>query len=198
MLVDYEIKELIRTCRVEIKPPPMAIEGTSIDLTLGNSFAFYQSRAARDPDCGCIKGDLNILYPNSENEAVEFTAEALELEPGETILATTEQYIRLPDDITGVLGGTSSLARLFVLAHVTAPKINPGFDGQITLELVNLNSNAKVSLYAGMKIATLTLFQHKTCETPYRGKYNGQTGATPVRVCSDLRQDVGDLGGVSS
>lgn len=64
--------------------------------------------------------------------------EAFFLHPGELALAVTRESITLPDDIVGWLDGRSSLARLGLMVHVTAHRIDPGWSGQIVLEFLTV------------------------------------------------------------
>src|SRR5207237_7663395 len=73
------------------------------------------------------------------------------LHPGEFVLASTLERIRLPDDLVARLEGKSSLGRLGLLIHSTAGYIDPGWDGHVTLELSNV-ANLPVTIYPGMKI----------------------------------------------
>ena len=68
------------------------------------------------------------------------------------------------------------MGRLGYLVHITAGWIDPGFHGQITLEIVNL-SEFSIVLYYKMLICQLTLYMMTTpAESPYSGKYQGQVG----------------------
>src|SRR3712207_8016833 len=60
------------------------------------------------------------------------------LHPGEFVLGSTLERIRLPDDLVARLEGKSSLGRLGLLIHSTAGFIDPGWDGHVTLELSNV------------------------------------------------------------
>lgn len=69
------------------------------------------------------------------------------LEPGAFVLAQTAERIGMPHDLMGFVEGRSSWARAGISIHLTAPKIDPGFNGTITLEMTN-HSNAPVELVA--------------------------------------------------
>lgn len=59
------------------------------------------------------------------------------LEPGQFVLAQTLEQVRMPNTLVGLVEGRSSFARIGISVHVTAPKIDPGFNGHITLEMAN-------------------------------------------------------------
>ena len=44
----------------------------------------------------------------------------------------------MPNDLMGFVEGRSSWARVGLSVHLTAPKIDPGFIGTITLETANI------------------------------------------------------------
>ena len=108
------------------------------------------------------------------------------LHPGEFVLGSTLERIRLPDDLVARLEGKSSLGRLGLLIHSTAGFIDPGWDGHVTLELSNV-ANLPITIYPGMKIGQISFMQMtEPAATPYGAselgsKYKGQTGPTPSR-----------------
>lgn len=71
------------------------------------------------------------------------------LEPKEFVLTQTFEAVHIPNDLMGLVEGRSSWARLGISVHVTAPKVDPGFDAPITLELTN-HSKMSVTLMAGV------------------------------------------------
>ena len=108
------------------------------------------------------------------------------LHPGEFVLGSTLERIRLPDDLVARLEGKSSLGRLGLLIHSTAGFIDPGWDGHVTLELSNV-ANLPITIYFGMKIGQLSFVQlTEPAANPYGAdglgsKYQGQRGPTPSR-----------------
>src|SRR5436305_373554 len=108
------------------------------------------------------------------------------LHPGEFVLGSTLERIRLPDDLVARLEGKSSLGRLGLLIHSTAGFIDPGWDGHVTLELSNV-ANLPITIYPGMKIGQISFMQlTEPAATPYGSeaigsKYKGQRGPTASR-----------------
>ena len=90
------------------------------------------------------------------------------------------------------LEGKSSLGRLGLLIHSTAGFIDPGFSGQVTLELSNV-ANLPIAIYPNMKIGQISFYQMTTpAEFPYGSpelgsKYQGQAGPTPSQMHQDFR-----------
>ena len=63
--------------------------------------------------------------------------------------------------------------------------MDPGFEGEITLELFNANRCA-IRLHTGRRVGQLVFAQMDApALVPYQGKYQGQRGATGSRVFQD-------------
>ena len=108
------------------------------------------------------------------------------LHPGEFVLGATYESVTLPDDVAARLEGKSSLGRLGLLTHSTAGFIDPGFEGNVTLELSN-TATLPINLWPGMKIGQLCFFQlSSSALNPYGSgvygsRYKGQRGPTASR-----------------
>jgi len=119
------------------------------------------------------------ICPTREPEAI--TSETMTLYPGEVILASTAEVIHMPRDVVADLKLKSSLGRLW-LNHSLSGWIDPGFSGQVTLELQNLGPHPRI-LSAGMRVAQLVFMAMESApNTAYGerggGHYQGQRGAT--------------------
>ncbi len=177
ILSDKSIKKLIQEGRLSIEPlKEENIQASSIDLTLGEDVIFYRV------DFIDVKaGELPV-------ERRTIPEEGIVIEPKYFLLATTLEYVRLPEDITAFVEGRSSLGRLGLFIE-NAGWVDAGFEGQITLELYNANS-VPIKLYKGMKICQIVLAKlDQPAERPYRGKYFGQRGATPSKIFVDFGTD---------
>ncbi len=97
-------------------------------------------------------------------------------------LGVTHQRLTVNVDHIGLLHGVSSLGRLFLLIHVTAGLVDPGWEeSRLTLELMALG--APIYLRPRMRIGQVTLHQLTSrCRVPYAGKYLGDQGAQPSRM----------------
>ena len=115
--------------------------------------------------------------------------EAFFLHPGELALAVTLESVSIPDDLIGWLDGRSSLARLGLMVHVTAHRIDPGWQGKIVLEFYN-SGKLPLALRPGMLIGALS-FEPLSgpAARPYNrredAKYKGQQGADASRIDKD-------------
>lgn len=160
------------------------LQPASVDLRLGSEFLVYrQSQTVcldpRDP-AGIANAMEKIVVPDEQ---------AFVLHPGKFALGTTLERVRLPTDLVGVVDGRSSIGRLAIVVHATAGFIDPGFEGQVTLELSNIGS-IPVKLYPGMRLAQIVLYRMTSpAEVPYgaaRGSsYNQQTGPQPSKITLD-------------
>ena len=122
--------------------------------------------------------------------------EAFFLHPGELALAVTYESVTLPDNIVGWLDGRSSLARLGLMVHVTAHRIDPGWSGQIVLEFYN-SGKLPLALRPKMKIAALNFeTMSSSAARPYNkrvdAKYKNQTGFSGASL-SDCKKKYMDI-----
>ena len=141
-----------------------------IDLTLSNSFK-----------------ELSSYIDLSQTEDIhhnDITNDNYVLEPGEFCLASTNETVNIPNDMCGFVVGRSSIARCGLQIEA-AGLIDPGFCGQITLELQN-QTKFPIKLKSGIRLCQLVVHTlNAPCEKPYDGKYNNQTGATSSRLWED-------------
>ena len=115
----------------------------------------------------------------------EFESPRIKLFPGEVVLASTREYVRIPRTVACDLKLKSTLGRLWI-NHSLAGWCDPGFEGQITLELQNLGPVPFV-LEAGRRIAQLIFIAMESPPDVAYGEqgssshYQGQTGTTKAR-----------------
>lgn len=173
ILSDKTIKEMLQRRELLVEPiGDDSIQPASVDIRLGNTFSIVEDSAS-----GIVTLDNTLEYKT-------ITTDTYLLLPGQFVLATTLEYIKLPDNLTAFVEGRSSLGRLGLFVQ-NAGWVDPGFEGEITLELFNANRCA-IELKAGRRVGQLVFaLMDKTAENPYRGKYQGQKGATGSRVFLD-------------
>ena len=132
-----EILEYIRHKKVVIEPfDERNLAQISIDLRLDRIFMFF----SRSPTIPTIRMSRDIWGSTELWEHYEL--DSLVLEPGRFVLAQTYEKITIPNDLIGWVEGRSSWARLGISIHITAPKVDPGFSGRITLEMANIGEKA--------------------------------------------------------
>ena len=186
ILSDRSIREALGAGRIVIDPlDEGAVQPSSVDLRLGRSFRVFRNHTLGHID---VKQDLSELTTLVEADADD----PFILHPGEFVLGATLERVALPDDLVARLEGKSSLGRLGLLIHSTAGFVDPGFDGQLTLELSNV-ANLPITLYPGMRIGQIS-FQSMTtaADTPYGSsglgsKYHGQRGPVPSRYWENFK-----------
>jgi dCTP deaminase len=149
VLSDGDIRAAIEAGRIVIEPyVPEAVQPSSIDLHLDNRFRVF--RNSRYPYI-----DVRDEQPEL-TELVEIAGdEPFILHPGEFVLGSTLERVELPNDLVARLEGKSSLGRLGLLIHSTAGYVDPGWEGNLTLELSNV-ANLPITLYDGMKIGQIS------------------------------------------
>jgi dCTP deaminase len=191
-LCDTDIEKYINEQRIIITPKPdeSMISGVSVDIRLGNEFRVFQDHTAPFIDLSGPKAEVQkSMSAVMSDEIYIADGDAFFLHPGELALAVTYESVTLPADIVGWLDGRSSLARLGLMVHVTAHRIDPGWSGQIVLEFYN-SGKLPLALRPKMKIAALN-FETMSGEAarPYNkrvdAKYRDQVGAVASRISED-------------
>ncbi len=185
VLSDRSIREELAAGRIVIEPlDGSSIQPSSVDLHVDRYFRVFRNHTMGFID---VKQDQEDL-----TELVEVGDEGVFiLHPGEFVLGSTLERVRLPEDISARLEGKSSLGRLGLLTHSTAGFVDAGFRGHLTLELSNV-ANLPITIYPDMKIGQIAFLRLTTpAERPYgsgRGsKYQGQRGPTPSRYFENFR-----------
>jgi dCTP deaminase len=184
VLSDKDIKAELAAGRIVIEPlASKDIQPASVDVRLGNNFRIF-----RNSHYSVI--DPAVHQPDLTEEIVVPDGEAFILHPGQFALGTTLERIAVPNDILGKLEGKSTLGRLGLMIHSTAGYVDPGWDGELTLELSNV-ATLPIMLRPGMRIGQMS-FERMTSpvERPYGSAelgshYQGQRGATPSCRLSD-------------
>lgn len=110
-----------------------------------------------------VSPEPDLDGPALQPASLELTlGEAVYVKENQFVLAHTREVVTLGPTVAAQLSGKSSLARLGLLVHATAGWIDPGFSGQIVLELKNIGESVEFDLYAGKPIAQLIFHQLKT------------------------------------
>ena len=177
ILSDNTIHQMLSDGKLIISPmQERQIQPASVDIRLGDTFCVVE-----DSSEGIINLEREVRYKTIKSDTYL-------LLPGQFVLATTMEYIALPDNLTAFVEGRSSLGRLGLFVQ-NAGWVDPGFKGEITLELFNANRCA-IELKAGRRIGQLVFaLMDKPALYPYRGKYQGQRGATGSKVFMDEDAD---------
>lgn len=191
-LCDSDIERYLDENIISLTPRPTKdkINGATVDVRLGNSFRVFREHTAPYIDLSGQKEEVTAqLNAVMSEEIIIADNEAFFLHPGELALATTLESVKLPSNIIGWLDGRSSLARLGLMVHVTAHRIDPGWEGKIVLEFFN-SGKLPLALRPDMVIGALsfeTLSGHAS--RPYNcridAKYKNQQNAVASRINED-------------
>lgn len=179
ILPDVKIRELIKKGSFSMEPlSEHTIQPASVDCTLGDHFSVIAG------------GDDEVVELDSSLSYNSISSETWLLEPGDFVLATTKEYFKFGSNVTAFVEGRSSIGRLGLFVE-NAGWIDPGFEGQITLELFNA-SRRPIRLRAGRRICQLVICElADPAEVPYCGKYQGQKGAVGTRIHTDAEVEGG-------
>lgn len=191
-LTDAQIEAHLDEGKIAIEPRPISadISGVTVDIHLGNEFRVLQDHAAPFIDISGPREDIDRAIQQVMSDPIQLTeAQAFFIHPGEFALAVTHESVTLPDDMVGWLDGRSSLARLGLMVHVTAHRIDPGWSGQVVLEFFN-SGKLPLALRPLMKIGALSFEKlEEPCARPYSkrkdAKYKDQRGAVASRISAD-------------
>ncbi len=174
VLSDRSIRSHLSSGKLVIDPMgDSQIQPASVDLRLGSKFKVRHNNP-RYLDIDPF--DLSSYEDKFADVDVAVDAPfrgAIRLPPRQFMLGVTKERVKLPDILSAYVDGKSSLGRLGLLVHITAGNIDPGFDGHITLEILNVSGHA-IILTAGMKCCQIRFHSLTTAaDCPYNGKYVG-------------------------
>jgi dCTP deaminase len=185
VLSDRDIRAALEAGEVAIRPyDPADLQPSSVDLHLDRSFRVFRNNRYPYIDVRAPQPDLTELLSVADDEPFV-------LHPGEFVLGQTLEWVELPDDVVARLEGRSSLGRIGLLIHSTAGYVDPGWKGNLTLELSNV-ANLPIALYFGMKIGQISFFKMSSpVERPYGSpglgsKYQGQSEPTASAFHRDV------------
>jgi dCTP deaminase len=192
ILSDREIRAALARLAIRITPDPTLIPSlwvsTALDLRLGDRISFWDFTRPGAPDC--------FSPADPDHDLVDLTARFTQpqvipetgvvLERDAFFLGWTLETVQLPyrSRIAARVEGKSSLARLGMGVHVTAPTIHAGFGASdedpswlgnpIQLEIWNTGPKP-IRLKHGMKICQLIFeWVDGTPEQGYQGQFRVQ------------------------
>jgi dCTP deaminase len=185
VLSDRDIRAALEEGAVKIRPyDPVDLQPSSVDLHLDHSFRVFRNNRYPYIDVRQPQPDLTELLRIEADEPFI-------LHPGEFVLGQTLEWVELPNDLVARLEGRSSLGRLGLLIHSTAGYVDPGWKGNLTLELSNV-ANLPIALYAEMRIGQISFFRMSSpVDRPYgspelRSRYQGQSEPTASAYYRDF------------
>lgn len=170
MLSYNRLKQLVEQGVIRGLDSMDQINGTSIDVRLGNKFLIERMNVAQVID---LKDrSTKLLTQVTKLEDYHY----LDVRPGQFLLAHTMEEFHLPNSITAVFQLKSSIARSG-LGHLLAGFCDPGWnDSVLTLELKNETQYHSIRLWAGLPIGQMIFFEHEEVPAQFgyaiRGRYN--------------------------
>ncbi len=180
ILSDHTLKEMLDKGDLVVSPlDEDSIQPASIDCRLGNHYLVVD-----DNKMSTIDLDQSISYR-------EVIGDSIIIPPHSFLLATTMEYFKIPNDLTAFVEGRSSIGRLGLFIQ-NAGWVDPGFEGNITLELYNANS-LPIRLATGRRICQMVFCKmDRAAKNPYRGKYQGQKLTVGSRIAKDREITAGN------
>jgi len=183
VLSDVDLRAALESGEIKVSPLQdleTQLGACSLDLRLGNEFrVFERARTAFIDPRGVINWDDFTRVVTVEDD------QPFIMHPQELVLAATVEEVALSAGILGRLEGRSSLGRLGIIVHGTAPLFFPGFHGRAVMELGNIGP-MPVALYPGMRICAFTFERLSSPSSrPYKGKYSGQQGPIGSKLQGD-------------
>lgn len=179
VLSDVDISTRIDAGELVIDPyAKRNVEPASVDLRMGDTLTKVHSSPIAE------RGPATLAEPNDREYEYE-EMDDMTLHPGVLYLAATKEQVGLPKDLAANVLGRSSLGRLGVSVHQTAGFIDPGFEGEITLEITN-HGPQPVQLEPGLRICQIVF--EKLSSEPSKSyghedsQYQNQSGPTPSRM----------------
>lgn len=183
ILSNVEIQKAIDEGRLIIDPDPQPrgcehptcpYDTTAVDLHLGNAISI--------PRSGPFNYDLResgiATFLSRNCDHIDLTVGGYILAPRVFVLGRTLERVALPirkgQTLAARIEGKSSFARCGLLVHFTAPTVHAGFEGTLTLEMINLG-NAGIALFAGMPICQLILEVVAGDPQAHPSQFQGQT-----------------------
>ncbi|WP_300345343.1 dCTP deaminase [Nesterenkonia sp.] len=189
LLSDTDIRAELDSGRIQLDPfDESMIQPSSVDVRLERMFRLFDNHKYAHIDPSVDQPDLTRLVEVDPEEPFV-------LHPGDFVLGATYEAVTLPDDVAARLEGKSSLGRLGLLTHSTAGFIDPGFTGQVTLELSNM-ATLPIKLWPGSKIGQLCFFrlsspaQHGYGTKVHQSRYQGQRGPTASRSHENFHRTI--------
>lgn len=202
-LSDRRILEEMKKGDIIISPFKRANLGTSsYDLTLGEWFYREQphskyhhkiyniySKKHTDHVWGkkphrAEKAKVTLQKYNFHWDGIRPDDQIIMLEPGETILAHTEEFIGGKNHITTMMKARSSFGRVFVAVCKCAGWGDVGYTNRWTMEISNSSTYYSIPLVVGRRIAQMVFFETGPIlgdDYTKTGKYNKTTNLNRLK-----------------
>lgn len=147
-----DIENMIATQQLHIRPllDRSQVTNISVDLRLGCDFLV--SIKCRDPFIDATRE--NDAYENIYKfyqETRRQIGETFFLHPNQTIMASSLEYIKLPNDVAAIIDMRSSYARMGLTMNSS---LEPGYCGCVSIVLTNTSMNP-IKLTIGTRLFSM-------------------------------------------
>lgn len=160
-------QDLVELAEIAFPGQKVHIGPSSVDVRLGEEILAGDVGAWVDlDDDGKPVYRAFAKYQYSPGDTVTFY-------PGRLYIAHSMEYVEMPEDVAAFLTMRSTAGRRG-LDHAHAGWLEPGWEGQITFELVPV---VRTQFRVGDRVAQVIFFR-TTDKSRYDGAYQGQVGAT--------------------
>ena len=189
VLSDRTIREELAKGRIVINPlEEGCIQPASVDLHLDRNLLVFRNNKIPYIDVRASSERLTDMVTMADDDPFM-------LHPGEFVLGSTLEHVEVPSDLVARLEGKSSLGRIGLLIHSTAGFVDPGWNGNLTLELANV-SRLPITLYFGMRIGQIS-FSFLTTEVDkaygnkdLKSRYQNQNSPLASRAHIDFGSQI--------
>lgn len=174
ILSDFDLRSYLQSKRLYVEPfDDRIVRENGLDLRIGNEY------------CELVESN-NVFYIREGADISKLfrcgkANDYIVLKPNKRYLLHSLEYLKVPPELMGFVEIRSTFARLGIMMPPTI--IDGGFEGQITIEV--LSTSSPIAIPIGTRFLHVVFAKLTTPVTkPYRGKYQGQRGATLPRLHS--------------
>jgi len=153
------------------------VKGSSIDVRLAPNIMRERM--------GGTMGKVRLgTKERTQFDIVTMDEKGFTMMPHTFLLGSTIEHLKIPLNMTAELRLKSTMARNG-LNRALAIWIHPGFQGNITLELMNATAFTRLIIWPGLEIGQLVFHKHASVDEAQsygrNGRYQGQLGVTAAR-----------------
>jgi len=157
ILTQKQILDRITKGEISFKPglDEFQVQAHAIDMRLGHTFLLPKSWHMTEKGREALKIDhLDKNRPDYFDVIELEQGQYFELLPGEYVLASTFESVKLPQDVAAILYPRSSTNRKGLSVDLTGI-VDAGWEGQLVIPIRNNTSSQVVKLYPGERFCQI-------------------------------------------